>query len=225
MSEAGHESAGGSGKSTELDLMRRVLALARTGLHFTGTQYRSDGSREFDRERYEEIGQLAAQWLASHSHAPLGALLSAWQADDGYVTPKVDVRGAAFRNDRVLLVRERSDGKWTLPGGWGDVNETPSQGVEKEILQESGFTARAVKLAAVYDRRTRNAPPSIFYIWKLFFLCEITGGEPRISNETDAVDFFPLDALPPLSTGRVVQSQIERMYAHHRDPSLPTDFD
>jgi ADP-ribose pyrophosphatase YjhB (NUDIX family) len=141
------------------------------------------------------------------------------------VTPKVDVRGAVFRDNRILLVRERSDGKWTLPGGWGDVNETARQCVEKEIQQESGFTAKATKLAAVYDRRTRNVPASIFYIWKLFFICELTGGEPRVSNETDAVDFFPLDALPPLSTGRVVQWQIERMYAHYRDPSLPAEFE
>jgi len=211
--------------SSELDLVRRILALARTGLHFSGPQYRSDENREFERERYDEIVQLASQWLANHSNAPIGELLASWTADDGYVTPKVDVRGAVFRENRVLLVRERSDGKWTLPGGWGDVNETPQQGVEKEIQQESGFTAKAIKLAAVYDRRTRNVPPSIFYIWKLFFICELTGGEPRVSNETDAVDFFPLDSLPPLSTGRVVQWQIERMYAHHRNPSLPTEFE
>ncbi len=210
---------------TSLDLIRRVLALAGTGLHFTGPQYRSDGSREFDRERYEEIGQLAAQLIALQTNAPVGELIKAWHADDGYITPKVDVRGAIFKDNRVLLVRERSDGKWTLPGGWGDVNESPAKAVEKEIVQESGYTAKAVKLAAVYDRRKRNIPNSIFYIWKLFFLCEITGGSPQLSNETDGVDFFALDVLPELSTGRTVQWQIERMYAHHLDRALPADFD
>jgi len=208
-----------------LDLIRGVLALAGTGLHFTGTQYRSDGSREFDRERYQEIGKLAAQLIALQTNAPLGELIKAWHADDGYVTPKVDVRGAIFQDNSVLLVRERSDGKWTLPGGWGDVNETPSHSVEKEIVQESGYTAKAVKLAAVYDRRKRNIPNSIFYIWKLFFICEITGGSPQTSNETDGVEFFPLDALPELSTGRTVQWQIERMYAHHLNRELATEFD
>jgi ADP-ribose pyrophosphatase YjhB (NUDIX family) len=210
---------------THLDLIRRILALSRTGLHFTGTQYRTDDSRTFDAERYEEIGQLAAQLIAQQTDAPIAEVLKAWHADDGYVTPKVDVRGALFRDNKVLLVRERSDGKWTLPGGWADVNETPSQAVLKEIEQESGFTARVVKLAAVYDRKTRNHPPSVFYIWKLFFLCEITGGEASISNETDAVEFFPVDALPELSTGRTVAWQIEHMYAHHLDRSLPTEFD
>jgi ADP-ribose pyrophosphatase YjhB (NUDIX family) len=215
----------GDGQDSNLDLIRRILALSRTGLHFTGTQYRTDDSRTFDAERYEEIGQLAAQLIAQQTDAPIAEVLKSWHADDGYVTPKVDVRGALFRDNKVLLVRERSDGKWTLPGGWADVNDTPSQAVLKEIEQESGFTARVVKLAAAYDRKTRNHPPSVFYIWKLFFLCEITGGEARISNETDAVEFFPVDALPELSTGRAVAWQIERMYAHHLDRSLPAEFD
>jgi ADP-ribose pyrophosphatase YjhB (NUDIX family) len=211
--------------SESIDLLRRILALSRTGLHFTGPQYRSDDSVPFDAERYEEIGRLAAQLIAQHTDAPLGEILKAWHADDGYVTPKVDVRGAIFRDNKVLLVRERSDGKWTLPGGWADVNETPSQAVEKEIVQESGFTAKVAKLAAVYDRRTHNHPPSVFYIWKLFFICDITGGAAQISNETDAVEFFPLDALPEFSSGRTVAHQIERMYAHHLDRTLPTEFD
>lgn len=208
-----------------LDLARRIFALARTGLHFTGAEYRSDGSREFDQERYQEIGQLSAELIAHITDAPIDALLEAWRADDGYMTPKVDVRGAIFRDDKVLLVRERADGKWTLPGGWADVNETPRQCVEKEIAQESGYLAKAVKLAAVYDRKIRNHPQSVFHIWKLFFICEITGGAPQVSNETDAVDFFPLDALPPLSTGRTVAEQLRRMYDHQLDRALPADFD
>jgi len=213
------------GQERSLDLVRRILALARTGLHFTEAQYRSDNNRAFDQDRYEEIGKLAAELAAAMANAPVDAVLGAWLADDGYVTPRVDVRGAIVRDDKILLVRERSDGKWTLPGGWADVNETPSQAVEKEIEQESGYTAKAVKLAAIYDRRIHNSPPSIFYIYKLFFVCELTGGAPRISNETDAVEFFPLDKLPELSTGRAVQWQIERMFAHHYDRTLPTEFD
>jgi ADP-ribose pyrophosphatase YjhB (NUDIX family) len=218
--EAGHET-----REATIDLLRRVLALARTGLHFTGEQYGGDSNRQFDRERYEEIGNLAAQLIALQTDAPVAELIKAWHADDGYVTPKVDVRGAIFQNDRVLLVRERSDGKWTLPGGWADVNETPRESVEKEIVQESGYAAKAVKLAAVYDKRKRNFPSTVFHIWKLFFICEITGGSAQLSSETDGVDFFALDALPELSTGRTVKWQIERMYAHHKDRLLAAEFD
>jgi len=206
-------------------LLRRLFALARTGLHFAGPQYRSDANSVFDRERYEEIGRIAAELLATHSNAPLSELLARWRADDGYITPKIDVRGAVFRDGRILLVRERSDGNWTLPGGWADVNESPAQAVEKEIVEESGFNARAIKLAAVYERTQRNISPTFFHAWKFFFICDLVGGEARVSDETDAVEFFTPDALPELSQGRTTARQIERMYAHRQDLSLPTEFD
>jgi ADP-ribose pyrophosphatase YjhB (NUDIX family) len=203
--------------SSLLDLSRRLLALSQTGLHFT--------AEEYDRERYREVGQIATELLAQLSNASPAALAQTWFVEDGYATPKLDVRGVIFRDDRVLMVRERVDGKWTVPGGWADVNDTPSGAVEKEIEQESGFTAKARKLAAVYDRNKHEHPPYLFHAWKMFFICEITGGAPRTSYETTAVEFFPLDALPELSTGRATAAQIRRMYEHHRRPDLPTEFD
>lgn len=201
-----------------LDEARRLLALAQTGLHFCKDPY--------DRERYQEVAQIAAELLARETDASAADLLARWQADDGYITPKMDVRGACFREDgRVLLVRERLDGKWTLPGGWADVNDSPSWAVEKEIEQESGFTARAVKVAALYDRNKHGHPHYLFHAWKAFFICEITGGAARLSTETDGVDFFELRALPELSLGRTTPKQIQRMYEHHMQRSLPTDFD
>ncbi len=204
--------------SSTLHHARRLLALAQTGLHFCKDQY--------DRERYQEIAQIASELLARGTGVSPGELLEQWQADDGYITPKMDVRGACFLEDeRVLLVRERLDGKWTLPGGWADVNDSPSWAVEKEIEQESGFTARAVKVAAVYDRNKQGHPYYLFHAWKTFFICDITGGAPRVSSETDGVDFFAVNSLPELSTGRTTAKQIERMLQHHRQRSLPTDFD
>ena len=203
--------------SSILDLSRRLLALAQTGLHFT--------PEEYDRERYREVADIAAQLLALDSGRGIDELRAMWTAETGYATPKIDVRGAVFRDDRVLLVRERIDGKWTLPGGWADVNDSPAHSVEKEIEQESGYTARATRLAAVWDRNKHEHPPFLFHTWKLFFICQLTGGEPRTSYETTGVDFFPLDALPELSTGRSTEAQIRRMYQHHLDPTLPTEFD
>lgn len=204
--------------TSSLDSARRLLALAQTGLHFC--------KEEYDRERYREVAEIATGLLARESDVSATDLLSRWQADDGYITPKIDVRGACFRADgRVLLVRERLDGKWTLPGGWADVNDSPSWAVEKEIEQESGFTARAVKLAALYDRNKHGHPHYLFHAWKVFFICEITGGSARESNETDGVDFFAVDALPELSTGRSTATQIRRMLEHHVERTLPTDFD
>jgi ADP-ribose pyrophosphatase YjhB (NUDIX family) len=203
--------------SSVLDLSRRLLALSQTGLHFT--------IEEYDRERYREIGDIATKLLELQSGVAADAVHQAWFVEDGYATPKLDVRGAIFRDSRVLLVHERTDGKWALPGGWADVNDTPSAAILKEIEQETGFTARIAKLAAVYDRSKHNHPASLFHSWKLFFVCEITGGEARTSYETMGVEFFALDALPELSAGRSNAEQIRRMYQHHLQPNLPTEFD
>jgi ADP-ribose pyrophosphatase YjhB (NUDIX family) len=200
-----------------LELARRLHALARTGLYFCGNEY--------DRERYEEIERIAADLLGGPAIADRDALLALWRSETGYVTPKVEVRGAAFRDGKVLLVRESADGRWTLPGGWADVNESPSQAVEKEIEQESGFRALAVKLAALYDRRMHGHGPTLHHSWKAFFLCEITGGEARGSYETDAVAFFDPAVLPEMSLGRSTPRQVARMLEHWRDRSLPADFD
>lgn len=202
---------------TTLDIGRRLLAIAKTGLHYTESAY--------ERERYEEVVSLAAELLAMDASHAAESVREAWRLEDGYITPKLDVRGAVFRGDRVLLVRERSDGKWTLPGGFADINEWPSLSVTKEIEQESGYTARVIKLAAVYDRNKHNAPRYLFHIWKLFFICEITGGEARESIETDGVEFFSIDELPELSTGRSTAAQIRRMYEHALNPALPAEFD
>lgn len=202
---------------TLLDQARRLLAVAQTGLHYTQS--------EFERERYEEVAQIAAELLDRADHYNTHDIRQAWLMEDGYTTPKLDVRGAMFRNNEVLLVRERSDGKWTVPGGFADVNEWPSLSVLKEIEQESGYTARVLKLAAVHDRNKHNYPAFMFHIWKLLFVCEVTGGEARISNETDDVQFFALDALPMLSTGRITAAQIQLLHRHYLQADLPTEFD
>lgn len=202
-----------------LQWARKVQAIAQNGLAFTHDA--------FDRERFEQLQQLVAQILTAELDIAPGQLKELWQGDEGYATPKVDVRGGVFDGNKVLMVRERSDGKWTLPGGWVDVGDAPSFAVEREIREESGYLAKAVKLAAVFDRSNprHGHPPSILHIYKLFFLCERTGGTATLSNETDGVEFFPVHQLPPLSVGRASQSQIERLYEHHLNRSLPTDFD
>src|SRR5262249_7447955 len=149
----------------------------------------------------------------------------AWFVEDGYATPKIDVRGFVARDDKVLLVRERTDGRWALPGGWADVNEGPRRAVEKEIEQESGVIARAIKVAAVYDRTAQRHPPALHHAWKVFFICEITGGERRTSYETTDVAFFAPDALPELSLGRTTEAQIRRMFEHQQHPEWAADFD
>jgi ADP-ribose pyrophosphatase YjhB (NUDIX family) len=200
-----------------LEWARAAQAIAHNGLAFTRDP--------FDRERYTRLAELVTELLSSQFEIPPATARAVFAGESGYMTPKVDVRGGVFQGDRVLLVRERSDGRWTLPGGWVDVNDAPSEAVEREILEESGYRARAVKLAALVDKNRHPHPPGVHHIYKLFFLCELTGGSPTSSDETDAVEFFAMSALPELSTGRVLASQIERLYQHRLDPALPTDFD
>jgi ADP-ribose pyrophosphatase YjhB (NUDIX family) len=202
-----------------LQWARKVQAIAQNGLTFT--------QDPFDRERYQQLQELVTTILTSQLEITEQQVQGLWVGDDGYATPKVDVRGGVFDQDKVLLVRERSDGKWTLPGGWVDIGDAPSFAVEREIREESGYLAKAVKLAALFDKNhpAHGHPPGIHHIYKLFFLCELTGGAPTTSSETDGVDFFPVSSLPPLSTGRATQSEIERLYQHHLNRGLPTDFD
>ena len=202
---------------SQLDLLRRLHALARTGRHFCAGEY--------DRERYEEIERIAAELLAAGDAALAARLHALWAPESGYVTPKVEVRGAVFREGRVLLVRERADGLWTLPGGWADVNESPSEAVQKEVEQESGFRCRAVKLAALYDRNRHGHPPCLFHSWKALFVCEVTGGSARTSYETDAVGFFDVQQLPPMSLGRSTPGQVLGLLEHWREPQRATEFD
>jgi ADP-ribose pyrophosphatase YjhB (NUDIX family) len=200
-----------------LKIAREVRAIAQTGLAFT-----TDG---FDRQRYQRLQQLAAMLLAQGSAGGHEPILELLRQEKGYATPKVDVRGAAFVEGRVLMVREISDGKWTLPGGWADINQTAGECVVREIAEESGFKARALKLAAVYDYQKRNPPRHIDSIYKMFFICEIVGGAACASDETSEVAFFPRDELPPLSLGRTTAAQIDRMFEHRENPQLATDFD
>lgn len=200
-----------------LTWVKELQAIAQNGLTY--------GRDPYDLERYAALRQIAAEIAAHYTEVPLPTIQGLFAQEQGYATPKVDVRGAVFRDDTILLVRERSDGLWTLPGGWVDVNDPPSVAVEREIREESGYTARAVKLIAVYDRNRHPHPPNPFHIYKLFFLCELQGGAPRHSTETDGVDFFPVDQLPPLSTARVTAEQIARAFAHYQHPAWPTEFD
>ena len=200
-----------------LEWAREAQAIAQNGLAFTRDP--------FDRERYTQLAELVAQLLSSALEISLGEARALWDGERGYATPKVDVRGGVFHGERVLLVRERADGRWTLPGGWVDVNDAPSEAVVREVYEESGYRARAVKLAALLDKNRHPHPSGVYHIYKLFFVCELTGGSPATGNETDAVDFFPVRQLPRLSTGRVLASQIERLYEHQLNRALPTDFD
>jgi len=200
-----------------LGLARELYAIAQTGGHFT--------KDDFDRLRYERLRVVATELMALGSGSAVEQIAHLFAQDVGYATPRVGVRGAVFRDNRILLVREITDGKWAMPGGWCDVNQSAGECVEREIREESGYTARAVKLAAVWERGRHGHSPYPFSIYKMFFICELTGGSPRTSVETSEIGFFDENQLPELSPGRNQPYQVRRMFAHYRRPDLPTEFD
>lgn len=201
-----------------LDWCSRLQAVAQTGLTFAKDAY--------DIERYHAIRQIAAEMIAAGSSTSVPTILDLLASDSGYATPKVDVRGVVFRDNQILLVRERSDARWSLPGGWADVNESPAENVVREIREESGFETRATKLLAVLDRSKHPHEPAFpHHVYKLFLHCEIIGGTATPSPETDGVAFFAESELPELSITRITKSQIHRLFEHHHHPDLPTDFD
>ncbi len=200
-----------------LDWAQRLQAIAQTGLAYDPHLY--------DRQRYEAVREIAAEMMAASAGCEVTPVRELFALQAGYATPKVDLRAAVFRNDKILLVQEKEDGGWTLPGGWADVGESPAQGVVRETREESGYETRALKLIAVYDRNLHGHPPIAFHAWKLFFLCEITGGAPAESSETSGVGWFQANALPPLSLSRVTPAQVHRFFEHYRHPDWPTDFD
>lgn len=200
-----------------LDWIKRLQAIAQTGLAFT--------ENPFDRERYESIRRIAAEIAAGSDGIHPDLAETFFSRDDGYATPKVDVRGVVFRGNEILMVRERLDGLWTMPGGWADVCTTPAENVEREVFEESGYRVRAVKLLAVYDRSRHGHPPIPWHVYKMFFLCELLGGEAKVSNETSEVCFFAEDTVPPLSLTRLTPDELARMFEHHRKPEMATDFE
>ena len=194
-----------------LDWTTRLQAIAQNGLAFAHDAY--------DIDRYNEVRKIAAEMIAAGSGLELAVIRNLLSQDSGYATPKVDVRGVVFRENKLLLVRERSDVRWTLPGGWADVCESPAENVVREIQEESGFQTRAMKILAIFDRSKHPHEPAFpYHVYKIFILCEIIGGVAKPSSETGAVSFFGREELPELSVTRVTTWQIYRMFEHHRNP-------
>jgi ADP-ribose pyrophosphatase YjhB (NUDIX family) len=179
----------------------------------------------FDLQRYDRLRELCATIAAHISFLEEEKILELFSHDSSHATPKVDVRGALFKQEKILMVRENSDGLWTLPGGWADMNESPREAIEREVLEESGFKAKALKLIALYDELKHEHPVQIPHTYKLFFLCKIDHLNGQPDSEISEVEFFTQDNLPPLSIERITHRQIERCFIHYKDPGLPTEFD
>ena len=191
------------------DWIARLRALAQEGL--------TNSSDRYSIERYRQIRALADE-IAAHTghHATLPL-----RYDHMPQTPKAGIRGAVMHEGKILLVKERDDGLWSMPGGFADVGDTPAQAIEREIREESGYQASARRIFYCHREVTPNN--TSFHV--LYFLCELVGGVAQTSIETSAVRFFAEDALPPLSVMRKADRMVAQAFYYHQRPHLPAKIE
>jgi ADP-ribose pyrophosphatase YjhB (NUDIX family) len=200
-----------------IEWAREIQALAQTECHYAND--------DFQRDRCRRLMEIAAEMISEKTGLEVLSLVKAFNSQIGYATPKIDVRAAVFQGEKLLLVRERLDGGWTMPGGWADVGDTPSKAAEREAWEEAGFHVKARKVVGVYDANRVN-PLEVFHAFKIIFLCDILDGEARPSAETSEVAFFDEASIPEKFSGeRTTARHIRDVFASLRNPDSPTIFD
>ena len=193
-----------------IKIAKEIQAIAQAGLTY--------GENKYDIDRYQQLRRLSVQIVADHTDEPIEKITSIFASEEGYQTPKVDVRGVVFRNGKILMVRESIDGKWTLPGGWADVNYSPFEIATKEVWEEAGIEVNPVRLLAVFDKMKHPHPPDLYHVYKLFILCEDSGQQTKPGMETTDVDWVDRNKIPELSELRITKEQILTMFEFLDNP-------
>lgn len=196
---------------------RELQAISQIGLTYTANDY--------DRERYRRLAEIAAEIVAARTALSIESTVENFLVQPGYATPKVDVRGAVVADGKILLVKERDDGRWAMPGGWADVGDLPSETVVREVWEETGLRVVASKLIGLFDANRVGEPLSFYHAYKLVFLCEVVGDEVEVSAETLDAAFFSFDNLPPLSGERTTPRQLAEVRAHAGERGRAAVFD
>lgn len=199
-----------------IEWAREIFSLSQAGLTYN--------KNEFDLARYKRLQEITAEMIESQSDISKESALDSFSMQAGYATPKVDVRGAVVHEGKILLIQERTDERWAMPGGWADLGNAPASVAEREVWEESGYRVKAEKVVAVLDAN-RIEPLEFYHAFKIIFLCKLVGGEPRTSNETMAVGFFDMNDLPPLSLFRTNEDMLREVFAHVNNPEKRTIFD
>ncbi|MBD7966733.1 NUDIX hydrolase [Paenibacillus gallinarum] len=183
---------------------KQMQAISQNGLAY--------GKDIYDIERYEQLRSLSVEILNTYTKVDSNQITDLFANETGYATPKVDVRGVIFQDDKILLVKEKADGAWALPGGWADIGLSPREIVVKEVKEESGFDVVPRRLLAVLDKNKHYHAPSPYHVYKIFILCDIIGGSAMEGMETSEVNFFDRSNLPQLSEERNTYGQVQIMF-------------
>jgi ADP-ribose pyrophosphatase YjhB (NUDIX family) len=193
-----------------LSLAKEIQSIAQAGLAYS--------TNKFDRARYQQLRELSIKILQEFTDAPYEKIRTLFASEEGYQTPKVDIRGVVFRDGKILMVREAIDGKWTLPGGWADIGYSPFEIAAKEVFEEAGIEVKPIRLLAVFDKMKHAHPPDIYHVYKLFILCKDSGLEVRPGMETTQADWFAREKIPELSELRITKEQIRIMFDFYDHP-------
>ena len=207
--------------TTLLSIAKRLQSIAQAGIFYSE-------DKPFDRERYQEIADINVQILGQLTDEPIEKIGNLFtQERDGYQTPKVDIRAVVFNElGEILMVKEKVDSRWSLPGGWADVGYTPAEVAVKEVQEETGLDVKALRVLSIFDKRNHPHPPEGWYVYKIFILCEKIGGViSQETTETSDIQYFSFERLPPLSEPRNVFSQIEMMFEYRNNPNKEIYFD
>lgn len=200
-----------------LDWAIRLQSIAQSGLYYSKDKY--------DRERFQQIRDLSAEIITEHTDLQTDRVIDLFCCEKGYQTPKIDVRAVIIENNRILMVKEQIDGKWSLPGGWAEVNLSLSENIRKEVKEEAGLEVSVNRLIAVLDAGKRNPEPAPYGIYKIMAECRRISGSFTANIETCDCSFFALDSLPELSKGRITREQIELCFQAAGDESFVPVFD
>ena len=199
-----------------LEWAKELQFIAQAGLTYS--------KDPFDLERFERIREISAEIVSLQSNLPLEKVKDLFCNEEGFQTPKLDTRAAIFKDNKILLVKEKN-GTWSLPGGWVDVNQTIKSNTIKEVKEEAGLDVETTRVIAVQDRNLHNLPPYAYNVCKVFVLCEAKGGEFRPNIETQESRYFSLDEIPLLAEEKNSKEQIEMCFAAYRDKDWIVLFD
>lgn len=198
--------------------IKRIQSLAEIGLEYSDSSY--------DIERYEELQEISLELLEKITDVPIEKIIPVIEEKNGYKTPKVDVRAVVFNEkNEILLIQEKVDNCWAMPGGWSDISYSPGEVAEKECYEEAGLKVKAVRLLALMDKQKQNMPPAFEYVYKIYLLCEKLDDTISVGSETCDVGWFKENELPELSTPRNTVDQIKMMFQYHRGEISETYFD
>ena len=200
-----------------IDWIVELQAIAQTGLYYSKDPY--------DIERFERIREISAEIMSKQSEIPIKIIKDLFCNEKGYQTPKIDSRAAVFKDNKILLVKERDTNTWSLPGGWVDINESIKSNTIKEVKEEAGLDVIPDRLVAIQDRNKHNKPQYAYGICKVFIICNLVSGKFEPNLETSDSDYFSITELPELSTTKTTYEQIKMCFNAYHDSNWVVEFD